>query len=288
MNDPRPPSNGPSAGLRGRLAHWLGVQPTPRELVEAISTMTTAIEALTQSSADERAALSGVQERVERLEKEQSRTGREQYKANLLSEAQQQSVKDTLEQLRQTEIYRDRELTALRDQLTGAYGKGRLEVAQQLFPVIDGLDEALANGHRWLAQISARGIGVPRAGNSRTPLLGRLFGQTSSGALSEPDPEILARERLKSWIAGLELVRERLLDILAAQGIASIETDGENFDPRWQVAVETSSPGAGQLPGQIVQTQRRGFRREETVLRYAEVVVAREAVDAAQNGSEHS
>lgn len=286
MNEPYPAPNHRSTGLRARLARWIGGQPTTREMVEVIARMSAAIEDLARASSDERATLTGLQEQVDRLEKQEVRTGREQYKANLLSEAQQQSVKDTLERLKQTEAYRDRELTALRDQLTAAHIEGRLEIAQQLFPVIDGLDEALASGCRWLEQIEGRGTPAPRGPNSQVPLLGRLFGRPATRALPGPAPDNEVQGRLRSWLDGLELVRERLLDILAAQGITPIDTEDESFDPRWEVAVETTPPGTGQLPGQILKTQRRGFRREDTVLRYAEVVVAREAMEASQPGSD--
>jgi hypothetical protein len=286
MNEPHIVSNYLSTGLRARLARWIGGQPTTLEMVEAIGKMSAAIDDLARESREERATLTGLIEQVDRLEKQAARTGKEQYKTNLLSETQQQSVKEILEQLRQTDAYRDRELAALRDQVAGARIEGRLEVAEQLFPVIDGLDEALASGTRWLEPGDARGATALRGADNPVSFFGRLFGQSATHAQSEMPPEAEVQNRLRSWLTGLDLVRERLLELLAAQGIFPIETEGEAFDPHWHVAVETTPPAAGQAQGQIIRTQRRGFRRGEAAIRYAEVVVTREPSPAAQTGSE--
>jgi molecular chaperone GrpE len=80
-----------------------------------------------------------------------------------------------------------------------------------------------------------------------------------------------------SWLQGLGLVQERLLDILAAEGVYPIDAEDESFDPHQHVAVETVPATGGLAPGTIVRELRRGYRLDEgTVLRYAEVVVARD------------
>jgi molecular chaperone GrpE len=74
---------------------------------------------------------------------------------------------------------------------------------------------------------------------------------------------------------GVEFVRERLLAVLAAEGVQPIETEGQPFDPNRHYAVEASAADAALAAGLIVQEMRRGYVCGDSVLRYAEVVVAR-------------
>lgn len=86
----------------------------------------------------------------------------------------------------------------------------------------------------------------------------------------------VARQAVAGWLQGLDLVQGRLLDLLASEGLYPIETEDETFDPRQHVAVESVPAPDGSAPGRIVRELRRGYRREDgSVLRYAEVVVAR-------------
>jgi molecular chaperone GrpE len=82
-------------------------------------------------------------------------------------------------------------------------------------------------------------------------------------------------EAIAAWLEGLEFVRDRLLDVLSAEGVRPIETDGETFDPHLHVAVEATPASDEQPAGSIAQETRRGYRIGDAVLRYAEVVVAR-------------
>jgi molecular chaperone GrpE len=80
---------------------------------------------------------------------------------------------------------------------------------------------------------------------------------------------------LAAWLEGLKFVRDRLLDLLAAEGVRPIEAVGDAFDPYLHVVVETV-PATDSVPaGTVVRETRRGYLAGETVLRYAEVVVAR-------------
>ena len=79
-------------------------------------------------------------------------------------------------------------------------------------------------------------------------------------------------------------LRERLLVALAADKVVPIRTEGGVFDPHLHVAVEAVPAVEGFAPGAVVREQRRGSIRGDTVLRYAEVVVARsDGKDFAQN-----
>jgi molecular chaperone GrpE len=79
-----------------------------------------------------------------------------------------------------------------------------------------------------------------------------------------------------AWLAGLTLVRERLLQALAAEGIYPIPARGEPFDPHHHIAIEVIPATDEQATGTIVDEYRRGYQVGERILRAAEVVVAKE------------
>jgi len=91
----------------------------------------------------------------------------------------------------------------------------------------------------------------------------------NSGPLSDD-----ATEAVSGWLQGLELVRERFVALLAAEGIRQIEARGRIFDPRLHLAV-AAEIHADVPAGLVVSVQRKGYRQRERVIRYAEVTVAR-------------
>ena len=68
------------------------------------------------------------------------------------------------------------------------------------------------------------------------------------------------------------MVRRRLLDALAAEGVTLIAAEGQPFDPRRHIAVEVVAAAAPS--GTVMQEIRRGFVVGTRVLRHAEVAVA--------------
>ncbi len=214
--------------------------------------------------ADVQAVLSG-------LEKQLSRIGREQFKANTLVETQMQQLTTALEALRTADIRREAELSALREQSRAMQSAARLDVVQSVIPALDGLDEALRSGQRLLA--AAQPQPLPPT------MIERMFGHTPK---PQEATEVL-REALDAWLVGLSFVRQRLLDVLAAEGIAPIAAMGELFDPMLHVAVEVVPASDEAPPGTVAAEIRRGYLVNAQVLRHAEVAVSREraaSVDA--------
>jgi molecular chaperone GrpE (heat shock protein) len=85
---------------------------------------------------------------------------------------------------------------------------------------------------------------------------------------------------LAGWVNGLNLVRERLLAVLESGGVTPIPSVGQMFDPYLHVAVGTSTQipaGMEVTPNIIVAEERRGYRTQAGVIRFAEVVVYRPA-----------
>jgi len=268
--------------LLSRLGRLLGISPIPADVAEEMAALRAEVGALAQSQVEHQDRAAALREAIEKLEKQVARAGKEQFKTNALAEAQQQSVKSVLEQLREANAYRERELAQLRERLVGARAEGRTELIHRLLPVLDGLDEALNAGRRLLHDdalqqsdaLAEAHRGLPfrqRLSGAWALLAGRLPDESQSGFHSAPSGD----EAVRAWLEGLEFVRDRLLDVLSAEGVRPIETEGEIFDPHLHVAVEAAPATDGVPAGSIVQETRRGYLAGDTVLRYAEVIVAR-------------
>jgi molecular chaperone GrpE len=209
--------------------------------------------------------IAALREAVEKLDRQVARAGKEQFKANSLAEAQQQNLKMILDQLRAGEAAREREVAQLREQIDRVGDEARLEVIKLLLPVLDGLDEASAAGEALLADEERP---ATLSFSQRVREAWRVLKGTPHSA-GLPD------EHWAAWLHGVEFVRERLLAVLAAEGVQPIETEGQPFDPKRHHAVEVSAADATLPAGLIVQEMRRGYVHGDSVLRYAEVMVAR-------------
>ncbi|MGQ9518359.1 MAG: nucleotide exchange factor GrpE, partial [Anaerolineae bacterium] len=88
------------------------------------------------------------------------------------------------------------------------------------------------------------------------------------------------------WIIGMQMVYQKLLDLLYQEGLQPIEAENSRFDPLFHEAVSyEESPD--HEDGAIIGVVRRGYRLGERVLRPAQVRVARriEASEAGGAGS---
>ena len=260
-----------------RLSRRVGLVPGLAEVAEDLVELPEIVAALRQAQVQSQATLEGLREVVEKLDRGFTRAGKEQFKANALAEAQQQHLKTLLEQVRQAETCREREVAQARQELETARAAGRLDLVKGLLPTLDGLGEALASGKRLL-----EGAG-PEVADLRGPLAQRL--QVAIKVLLAPGPppsaaETLSRPAVCAWLEGLALVQERLIEVLAAEGVYPMQTAGEFFNPHRHVAVDTVVAEGAIEPDSSVGETRRGYVAGDTVLRYAEVVVARIPRDA--------
>lgn len=222
-----------------------------------------------QLSGELAARIEALESTIAALERQIGRAGREQLKANALAETHAERLADALAALRAADERREAELTAAREQGKAAVAEARLEVARAMFPAVDGLDEAMRAGRATLAHAAGS---APRAAGRESPdsLLRRLLlGAEPAGERREAEA---LRATLESWLAGLTIVRRRLLDALTAEGVAPIAAEGGPFDPHRHIAVEVVAADAP--PGTVVQELRRGFAAGARVLRHAEVAVA--------------
>lgn len=207
------------------------------------------------------------QEQVEAISDSVKKLNRTQFKANTLAESQEQRLADALATLQELATRREtaQEERTLQEQqrLTEARTQARGEMAADLLPALDGLEHAIENGRALLARRPAQTPARPA-----TSFLSKLNPGSSQERSSAGD------EPLAAWLTGLELVRERFLALLAAEGVQRIPALRAPFDPRLHVAVEAVA--RPDVPsGTVVRVLRQGYRQGERVLRYAEVTVAR-------------
>jgi molecular chaperone GrpE len=206
------------------------------------------------------ARIDALQATVAALEKQIGRAGREQLKANALAETHAKRLAAALEALRIAEERREAELVAAREQAQARESEARLAVARAMLPTLDGLDEAIRAGQASLAHSAQL---EPPDAVLRRLLLGADSATVANGATDAA---------LTAWLEGLQIVRRRLLDALAAEGVTPIAAEGQPFDPQRHIALEVL-PAA--LPdGTVLHAIRRGFMAGTRVLRHAEVAVA--------------
>lgn len=208
----------------------------------------------------------GVAAALAALERQITRAGREQLKVNTLIEAQREQLAAALEALQVHEARREEEMAARRRDAVAAQSGARLEVAKALLPAIDGLDEALRSGRQVLAR--------PLAPAAPT----RRFGWPRPDQAADPATVALHAD-MDAWLTGIDFVRDRLLAVLAAEGITAIPARGQPFDPHLHVALEVTASGPEAPPGVVTTVIRQGYLAGDRVLRHAEVAVAKDTTD---------
>ena len=236
------------------------------------------LEAIERRLEEAEGAADGVQQALEALEKQISRAGREQFRAQALAEAQMDQLRAALQMLRAADERREADVVAASARSRDEQVAARLEVVQAVLPALDGLDEALRSGQRLLEQHAE----PPRPATLVGRLRSRVFPRRYAGTPQSPQAAAL-REAMAAWLVGLTFVRQRLLDVLAAEGVQPITARGTPFDPHAHVAVEVVPSDETVPPGTVASELRRGYMVGGRVLRYAEVAVATETErDASQ------
>lgn len=247
-----------------------------------------------------------LQSELETLKKQVNRSGKEQLKANSLTETQVERLSEALTMLHEADKRREQELLSLHEQRHTEQAAARREVVHAMLPVIDSLEEAMRSGQQMLDQLAQpEPAPAPQPEQEESPgLFGWLFGrpkkETSTPPVVEtepPQPEADAtqpeqpeqppprapesmHEGFSVWLEGLSFVIQRMLDILAAEDIHPIEALGYRFDPQRHMAVEVVAAETDTPDGTVVAEIRRGYMEGKRVLRHTEVVVARKTTPA--------
>ena len=249
-------------------------------------------------------------EQIETLNATLTKLSRTQFKSNTLSESKENQVVDALDTLREI-VNRREEATAKRELVSRQRQEelrkaARGELAADLLPALDGLELAIENGRK----LSARLLQEQQAGRHQRkekivnalrkmlqPSDATMWGKVRYAFTGESESDKALHNRLlnatideiqtvdvttvpenlqavESWLQGLGLVRDRFNKLLAAENVQPIEAQGQLFDPRLHVAVD-SQESKDLPPDTIISVARKGYRQNQRVLRYAEVVVSR-------------
>jgi molecular chaperone GrpE len=202
------------------------------------------------------------------------RVGRHQFKSNALDEARLERWQETVKALESTLARREGEVASIHLQQRQAIEFARREWLVMLLPLLDGLEDALVSGEIQITWFKGKRTAWEMEQSQRQGVLDRLRRAWRGGGPAS-DQESLAA--LSGWLEGLRLLRDRAWTLLKDAGVQVIPTVGQPFDPHLHVAVDAVE--REDVPhGFIVSEQRRGYRLNDNVLRFAEVAVARRPV----------
>ena len=96
------------------------------------------------------------------------------------------------------------------------------------------------------------------------PVVDDMERAIENGAKTD-DPQVL--------LEGMELIYHKLLKVLEAQGVTTIETDGADFDTDVHEAV-AMVPGMGDdKKGKVIDCLQKGYKLNDKVIRHAKVAV---------------
>lgn len=72
---------------------------------------------------------------------------------------------------------------------------------------------------------------------------------------------------------GMELIYNKLINYLSANGVTAIESTGKDFDDNLHEAIATIPAPSPELKGKVMDTTTKGYKLNDKVLRHAKVVV---------------
>jgi molecular chaperone GrpE len=81
-------------------------------------------------------------------------------------------------------------------------------------------------------------------------------------------------DEVKNWAFGFQMILTQFKDILTQQGVTTIESKGQVFDPHLHEAIEMIETSE-QSPGTIIEESVRGYKMGDRTIRPARVKVAK-------------
>jgi molecular chaperone GrpE len=75
------------------------------------------------------------------------------------------------------------------------------------------------------------------------------------------------------YLKGLELIRDRMIEVFQRAGLETVAAEGE-FDPHHHMAVDRAAAESDEQDQRILEVYRKGYRFKERLLRPAMVKVA--------------
>lgn len=89
--------------------------------------------------------------------------------------------------------------------------------------------------------------------------------RASANNANANDPEAIKQ--------GMELIRQKFMNLLAAQGVKAMNAKGEPFDPDLHEAITNAPAPSPDLKGKVLEVVENGYTMNDKVIRYAKVVV---------------
>ncbi len=245
--------------------------------------------------AEFRTQLEANQEKLDEFAGTIKKMNRTQFKANALGESKERQTDEAIVLLRELIAkHEDAQKSISREEQEGlrnAQADARSELAADFLPVLDGIEMALAHN---IAPVDLHEEDEEEAQQEEKPeepapgLFKKLFASSSQ---SKEKVQVLHEEKshrlqeiydihdtVRGWRQGLDIVRERFLRLIEAEGIEAIPALGELFNPHRHVAVEIET--RSDVPeNTIVNVLRKGYKHNDRVLRYSEVIVAKAPKD---------
>ncbi|HKV42392.1 MAG TPA: nucleotide exchange factor GrpE [Blastocatellia bacterium] len=196
---------------------------------------------------------------IEEASQEIRKIGRELFKSNKASEHNARLFEATISELRQVTL----SLRGTRQAPDELVFQAKAALCRDLFPCLDVIEASIGGAKEILSR--CKETSAPSAKGIRA----WLARWTRPGAdLAGVGPALV------QWIEGQQLLLERLMAVLNSAGVVAIESSGKPFDPEFHraIAIERNN---GIPSGTIISQERKGYTLDGRILRYAEVVVAK-------------
>jgi molecular chaperone GrpE len=127
--------------------------------------------------------------------------------------------------------------------------KREIQLAQDMFSLIDGLEAGMETGEGFLKM-------------QTKPSLFSFFKNS------------LPKEAIESWLGGMKIMHKHILNILASLGVEPILSLHCPFDPHLHKAVSVEKGPENTIVKEITK----GYKTQNQILRYAEVVVGKNTI----------
>jgi hypothetical protein len=265
--------------LRLRRYESQGIWAPPEEETETETTANEADEAVeveadetgeadeADYSSDELAVEEEAQrffsEAFDDLAQEVRRVGREMFRTNRVAERNQELFDEAVTEIRQLSS----QVALIPAQHTESLGtavfEAKADLCRELLRMSDTLRASLAAADDLIRQFQTK---------AEQPVQGLASRFTATRQLNESLSDAVSA--MKQWRTGQQLLADRLQGILRTAGVREIETAGRPFDPELHRAVSVAARN-DVAPGAIVGEELTGYMLEGRILRYAEVIVAK-------------
>ncbi len=200
---------------------------------------------------------------VDEMGQEVRRMGRELFKTNRAAERNQELFVESLSEIRQLASVIAQIPEQSNESLKDVRFEAKAEMCRDLLRMADTIEASLAAADDLLNRLEARSPHNARA---------FIFHFHSAKRLRESLVESVAA--LRQWREGQQLLAERLRAILQTAGVRAIESAGRAFDPALHRAVSTAQR-LNVPSGTVIGEELKGYTLEGRILRYAEVIVAK-------------